>query len=90
MNLIAFLEQVAGLIGAVMVLSAYFMMQAGFLENTAYLFLILNLAGGAMLFLASWVTGQWGLIFLEGTWTIVSAYALIKRICQKRGTNHGH
>ncbi|MBP9865064.1 MAG: hypothetical protein KBC91_01530 [Candidatus Omnitrophica bacterium] len=78
-----FLDQVAGLLGAAMVLIAYFFMQTGFLKNTAYPFLILNLLGGALLFIASAVTGQLGLILLEGTWTAISAYAIMKRLKQE-------
>jgi len=63
-----------------MVLSAYFFLQTGSLKNTAYPFLFLNLIGGALLFVASAVTGQLGLILLEGTWTAISAYALMKKI----------
>ncbi len=77
-----FLDQVAGLLGAVMVLLAYFMMHAGILKNTTYFFILLNLCGGFLLFIASAVTGQLGLIFLEGTWTAISAYALVKRLRQ--------
>lgn len=77
-----FLEQVAGLLGAVLVLIPYFFMQAGFLKNTAYPFLLSNLFGGALLLIASLVTGQLGLILLEGTWTAISAYAIMKKIKQ--------
>jgi len=82
MSLQIFLDQVAALLGAVMVLTGYFLMQAGFLKNTDYLFLWLNLFGGALLFIASAVTGQLGLILLEGTWTAISAYAILKRLKQ--------
>lgn len=84
MSLQFFLDQVAGLLGAAMVLTAYFFMQTGSLKNTAYSFLILNLLGGALLFIASAVTGQLGLILLEGTWTAISAYAILKRLKQSK------
>ncbi len=78
-----FLNQASGLLGAVMVLSAYFLLQTSIVNNTSYPFLILNLLGGALLFIASAVTGQLGLILLEGTWTAISFYALMKKIKQK-------
>jgi len=83
-----FLDQVSGLLGAAMVLTAYFFLQTGIFKNTAYLYLILNLLGGAFLFLASMVTGQWGLILLEGSWTAISFYALVKRITGRTYGQH--
>ena len=80
MSLSFFLDQAAGLTGAAMVLTAYFLLQTGVLKNTAYPYLILNLAGGALLFAASSVTGQFGLILLEGSWTAISLYAIVKRV----------
>jgi len=40
-------------------------------------YLILNLAGSAVLAVIAFVDERWGFLLLEGTWSIVSAVSLI-------------
>ncbi|MCB9800065.1 MAG: hypothetical protein H6757_04845 [Candidatus Omnitrophica bacterium] len=88
MNIDFFLDQVIGLVGAFLVLLAYFLLQTRRLSHSAYPYLFMNFFGGTCLLIASMHTGQAGLILLEGSWTVISLYALLKRM---RGTDiSGH
>ncbi|HVT03703.1 MAG TPA: hypothetical protein VHL58_10060 [Thermoanaerobaculia bacterium] len=70
--------QIISLIGAVLILAAFCANQAGKLANETVGYQLLNLLGGACLFITAVVTRQYGFILLEGAWVIVSAWALTK------------
>ena len=61
-----------------MVLIAYGAHQAERLPKDTYAYQLLNLFGGALLVTAAFTTRQAGLILMEGAWTLLSAYGLIK------------
>ena len=71
--------QVVSTLGAVMILLGYFCLQTGRLKETALPYLHLNLAGGALLFYVSVLTGQIGFILLEGAWVLVTIFAYFRR-----------
>ena len=68
--------QIISLAGAVMILGAFAALQLGRLAAATRLYQVLNLAGGACLFVAATAAQQYGFILLEGTWTVASAYGL--------------
>jgi hypothetical protein len=70
------LMQVISIIGALMVLVAYAGHQIKWLRADMYSYQLLNLCGGAALFLAAITTRQAGLIIMEGAWTVISAGGL--------------
>jgi hypothetical protein len=72
------LMQAISLLGAVLVLTAYTSHQMRRMKSETYVYQLLNLFGGAMLLAAAVSTRQAGLILMEGAWTIVSAYGLLK------------
>ena len=72
-------SQIASTLGAFMVLTAYYCLQTKRLRETDLNYLHLNFLGGILLFIASYVTGQVGLILLEGTWVAVTVYGYIRR-----------
>jgi hypothetical protein len=41
---------------------------------------LLNLFGGVLLLWAALTTRQAGLILMEGAWTVISAYGVVKRM----------
>jgi hypothetical protein len=41
-------------------------------------YLVLNLAGAFVLSVAAYFEEQWGFLLLEGVWTLVSAWGLIR------------
>jgi hypothetical protein len=65
------------LIGAVMVLAGFAMVQFGTLRATSCSYLVLNLAGSAILAVLALQGRQWGFLLLEGVWALVSARGLV-------------
>lgn len=72
--------QIISIAGALMVLTAYAALQLRRMQSETYAFQLLNLFGGALLVWAAWTTRQAGLILMEGAWTVVSAYGLLRLI----------
>ena len=63
--------------GAVAILVAFVLAQAGVLPLRSVLYLVLNLAGSAVLTVDAYFERQWGFVLLEGVWAIVSAWSLV-------------
>lgn len=72
------LMQVISIGGALFVLTAYGAHQLGRMHAETYTYQLLNLIGGAMLLAAAVTTRQAGLILMEGAWTVISAYGVVK------------
>ena len=68
------LTQVASLMGAVLILSAYLGLHTGYLRERSTLYLNLNLAGAVLLFFAAVAARQWGFMILEGAWIGITLY----------------
>jgi hypothetical protein len=71
------LIQAIQIIGALAILAAFIMAQARILTPSSLPYLILNLAGSAVLAVIAYVERQWGFLLLEGIWALVSAWSLI-------------
>jgi len=72
------MDQVAQLVGAVLILVAFTAGQAGRINVHSLGYILLNLIGSAILAVVAAVTSNWGFLLLEGVWAIVSAWSLIK------------
>ena len=70
-------DQLVQIVGALAILAAYALAQFGVLDQHARSYLLLNLAGAAVLTVIAWIERQWGFVLLEGVWTLVSAYGLV-------------
>ena len=66
------INQVLSLVGAAMILVAYFAFQRGWLERKDRLYHALNLVGSALLTVVALADGRWGFIILEGAWALLS------------------
>jgi len=64
------------LLGAMMVLAGFAMVQFGVVRATSVRYLALNLAGSAILAVLALPERQWGFLLLEGVWALVSAHGL--------------
>jgi hypothetical protein len=62
--------------GAVSILAAFTLGQLRLLDQHSLPYLILNLAGSAVLAVIAFVDERWGFLLLEGVWAIVSAVSL--------------
>jgi uncharacterized membrane protein YkgB len=65
------------IIGSLLVLAAFALVQWGVIGSKSMLCLSLNTVGSAALAAEAIVEQQWGFLLLEGVWAIVSAISLI-------------
>lgn len=67
-----------GFVGVFQILLAYTLNVSGKLENSKLAFILLNLFGATLACLASIMMNYVPFIILEGVWTLVSLFSLIK------------
>ena len=70
------MDQLFQLAGALAILAAFFLAQLRVLDQHARSYLVLNLAGSALLAVLAWHEAQWGFLLLEAVWAFVSAWSL--------------
>ena len=70
--------QVISLVGAAMVLAAYFGYQRGWMTREQRVYNLLNLVGSALLAWVAIVDRRWGFIALEVSWALLSVPPLLK------------
>lgn len=67
-----------GTIGVFLILLAYFLNTARMIIVNGKLFFVLNMIGAALACYASFLIAFWPFVVLEGVWTLVSVYGLIR------------
>jgi len=72
------MAQLVQILGALLILLAYGAAQFGFLNQHSRVYLVLNLAGSAVLAVIAWLEELWGFLLLEGAWALVSLWGLIQ------------
>ena len=63
---------------AILLLAAFFLNLLGVVQKDSLVYLLLNLVGAAIACLASVLLKYLPFVILEGCWTLVSAYGLLK------------
>ena len=76
-------DQVIQIVGAVLILAGFMLSQRNLLDMHSYLYLILNLAGAAILTVLAFQAQRWGFVLLEGVWALVALAGLILRLAGK-------
>ncbi|MGK2859725.1 MAG: CBU_0592 family membrane protein [Thermoanaerobaculia bacterium] len=69
-----------GSIGVGLLLVAFFMNLFKLLRANSYPYILLNLFGGTLACLSSWMIDFMPFVVLEGTWAFVAAIALAKKL----------
>jgi hypothetical protein len=66
------------LLAALLILAAFALQQTGRLSAQDRLYLVLNLAGSAVLAYFGWKARNLGLTVLEGVWALISLWSLAR------------
>lgn len=75
---IALARQLVSFLGALLILIAYVGHQMGWMNPRSAAYNILNAAGSVILLYIALHPFQIGFIVLEGVWTLISLYALVR------------
>ena len=71
--------QFISVVGAAMILGAYFAYQRGLMRGReSRWFNLLNFVGAALVTWVAVVARQWGIVLLEGTWALLSLVPLVR------------
>ena len=65
-----------GMVGTLMVLGAFFLLQAGRLHGNGLVFQLLNLFGAAGILVSLWSNFNISVFLLESAWVAVSLYGI--------------
>jgi hypothetical protein len=74
------MAQLVQVLGSLLVLAAFAANQRGRLAATSLPYLLLNLAGSAILGVLAALGHQWGFLLLEGSWAAVTAWSLSREV----------
>jgi hypothetical protein len=71
-------NDIIGTVGVGLILMAYFLGTAKLMDSHGKSYFVLNVIGAALACYASFLINYWPFVILEGTWTLVSVYGLMK------------
>jgi hypothetical protein len=74
------MSQVFQILGAVLVLTGFVLVQLHRLSPTSVPYLVLNLVGAAILAVLALLAEQWGFLLLNGVWCVIGAWGLVRAI----------
>jgi hypothetical protein len=79
-------DQIIQIVGALLILAGFILTQGNVLDADSYLYLVLNLAGAAILAVLAFQAQRWGFVLLEGVWALVALAGLILRLAGQEPT----
>jgi hypothetical protein len=71
-------NDIIGSVGVAIILMAYFLHTEKLIRNNGTLYFVLNVIGAGLACYASLLIHYWPFVILEGAWTLVSIYGLMK------------
>jgi hypothetical protein len=71
-------NDIIGSIGVGIILLAYYLNTVTLIPKNGKLYFVLNIIGAALACYASFLINYWPFVILEGTWTLVSIYGLMR------------
>lgn len=74
------MEQFIQIVGALLVLAAFLLAQFDILDARTLRYLWSNAIGSTAMAITAVVTGDWGFVFLEGVWALVSYVGIVQRL----------
>ncbi|MFM2080037.1 MAG: hypothetical protein RLZZ124_610 [Cyanobacteriota bacterium] len=77
--------QLVSLVGAVMQLLAYALMQLGRLPSESYPYQLANVIGSLLMTVVATLNHEYGFILMEAVWFLTSAYGLIRLMRSQAG-----
>jgi hypothetical protein len=75
---------IIGLLGVSLLLVAFFLNLFKFLRPESYLYMMLNLIGGALACYSSYLINFAPFVLLEGTWAAVAAIGIVRKAAMGR------
>ncbi len=78
--------EVIQILGALMVLVCFLLVQDGRINPNAYHYLLPNLVGSSAMTVTAVIGREWGFVLLEGIWALISLWGLILRLRGKTPT----
>lgn len=81
---------IVGLIGVSLLLVAFFLNLFKFLRSESYVYLALNLVGGALACYSSYLINFVPFVVLEGTWAVVAGVAIVRRLLGRSVATEHH
>jgi hypothetical protein len=71
-------NDIIGIVGVAVILIAYFLNTEKLIPQNGKLFYTMNTIGAALACYASFLIGYWPFVVLEGAWTLISIYGLMR------------
>ena len=82
-------ETLIELVGAALILSAFVLAQMGRLTTGSLTYLVLNFFGAGTLAVVAAIDGDIGFLLLEGVWSAVSAFSIVRCVSTRRQGRKG-
>jgi len=74
------MTQATQIVGALLVLAGFLAAQADLVDQRSYTYLIPNVVGSAAMAATAALAAEWGFVFLEGVWVLVSLWGVADRL----------
>ena len=84
------INDMIGSLGVTLLLVAFLLNLGGRLSKDGLVYILLNVFGAGLAMLASWLIHYTPFVVLEGTWTLVSLFALVNYLRKKSEIGRAH